>query len=1267
MAQGLFVANKGQWPTEVLYRADIEGGYLYIDQKGMAVQMLESAFFEKLHNWVQGTGPDSTARAHALHMRLKGAQLSEADETAESATYPLHFFLSNDPSAWATDVPSHGRLRFNNVYPGVDLRFIAHRGQVKYEYLVAPGASAATIANEIQGALSIHIDAEGALVVGTSVGEYREQPPFAYQLSDKGSIVPVACRYRLSPNGVVTYHFPKGYDRNRELVIDPELAFSTYAGSVSNSFGFTACYDNDGALYAGGITFGAQYPVTPGAYQISFAQGAIDCTLSKFSPDGTQLVYSTYLGAPGNEAPHSTVTDAQGNLYILGSTSSTSFPTTPFAYQVSHAGGFTTPGVGYSYQGGTDIFVSKLGPNGNALLASTYLGGFGNDGVSTGTNLDYNYGDRFRGEIVVDQQGNPYIASVTNSMNFPIVNGYASTGNPEVSGVVVKLNQNFSSIIWSTYIGGSDAESAISLQLAPDNTVYVTGGTRSTDLPVTPGAYQSTLSGNVEGYIAHISADGSTLLHCTYNGTVAFDQNYFVQLDTEGNVYVVGQSLGSYPVTPGVYANPGSRQFVQKFSPDLSASLWSTVIGSGSNQVNIAPSAFLVSDCGQIYISGWGGAVNAGAGGNTQGMPVTDGAFQTTTDGSDFYVMVLGVNASNLAYATYFGGNQSAEHVDGGTSRFDKNGTVYQAVCAGCWANSDFPTQPGVWSQANLSTGCNLAVFKFKLGSVRAQAEVNAPSVICPGDVVSFINLSVDADVFTWNFGDGNTSSAFEPQHAYTAPGTYTVTLHAANSEGCLLPDSVIFQIEVGIAPDLDVEIPPVVCPGVPVVLSASGADTWLWSPAAGLSSTTSANPTFTGNATTTYSLIGTTTCGSATVKVTVVVNGVNTTISENTSICPGEAVQLSATGGATYAWSPTTGLNNPSVANPMASPETTTNYTVSITTAEGCQITNQVEVTVLPPAPVLSGQDMYSNCNGNGVQLSATGSGAFTWVPATGLSSTTISNPVANPAQTTLYTVTASNSCGSDQLLVTVLVNTLNLSVEVDSVVCFNESFLMRGKGASRYSWEPRDLVFQPDSQETGAMIERTTQFTMYGYDEFGCSAGIQFFVQAYPRVQFRAGNDRIVHTGEVVTLEPFSLWPITWEYHPALSCTECMYPLASPTETTTFYASVVTDDGCRQIDSVMVGVRGVIYVPNAFTPNGDGLNDIFRAKGVDIVAFRMEVWNRWGERVFIGEHIDHGWNGSAFGGEYYCPAGVYPYRIVARERFGDVFELKGHVTLIR
>jgi gliding motility-associated-like protein len=247
------------------------------------------------------------------------------------------------------------------------------------------------------------------------------------------------------------------------------------------------------------------------------------------------------------------------------------------------------------------------------------------------------------------------------------------------------------------------------------------------------------------------------------------------------------------------------------------------------------------------------------------------------------------------------------------------------------------------------------------------------------------------------------------------------------------------------------------------------------------------------------------------------------------------------------------------------------------------------------------------------------------------------------------------------------VLVNTLNLSVEVDSVVCFNESFLMRGKGANRYSWEPRDLVFQPDSQETGAMIERTTQFTMYGYDEFGCSAGIQFFVQAYPRVQFRAGNDRIVHTGEVVTLEPFSLWPITWEYHPALSCTECMYPLASPTETTTFYASVVTDDGCRQIDSVMVGVRGVIYVPNAFTPNGDGLNDIFRAKGVDIVAFRMEVWNRWGERVFIGEHIDHGWNGSAFGGEYYCPAGVYPYRIVARERFGDVFELKGHVTLIR
>src|SRR5690606_30188264 len=200
-----------------------------------------------------------------------------------------------------------------------------------------------------------------------------------------------------------------------------------------------------------------------------------------------------------------------------------------------------------------------------------------------------------------------------------------------------------------------------------DNSVYFAGGTTSTLMPTTAGAYQQSKLNGVDGYIGHVSADGSQLLACTYNGTNSFDQNYFVQLDTEGFVYVIGQTLGSYPISNGVYSNPNSGQYIQKFSPDLTTSIWSTRVGSGSGEIDISPSAFLVTTCGQIYLSGWGGTINNS--GSLNVLPTTSNAFQTSTDGNDFYLMVLEADASELVYGTFFGGSQSAEHVDGGTSR----------------------------------------------------------------------------------------------------------------------------------------------------------------------------------------------------------------------------------------------------------------------------------------------------------------------------------------------------------------------------------------------------------------------------------------------------------------------------------------------------------------------------------------------------------------------------------------------------------------------
>ena len=177
------------------------------------------------------------------------------------------------------------------------------------------------------------------------------------------------------------------------------------------------------------------------------------------------------------------------------------------------------------------------------------------------------------------------------------------------------------------------------------------------------------------------------------------------------------------------------------------ATVWSSAVnGAWPNRTcvyscveDIAPSAFLVSDCGQIYFSGWGGDVNLSGqslSSNTTGLPTTPGTFQASTDGSDFYLMVLEPEATGLNYATFFGGGITAEHVDGGTSRFDKNGNVYQAVCAGCGGQDDFPTTPGAWSNTNNSFNCNLGVFKFALAQTLAIIDINGPTYLCdPGSL----------------------------------------------------------------------------------------------------------------------------------------------------------------------------------------------------------------------------------------------------------------------------------------------------------------------------------------------------------------------------------------------------------------------------------------------------------------------------------------------------------------------------------------------------
>ncbi len=747
-----FIENKGQWAAPARYAAALSGGRLFAEADG-----LRFALFN--HADLPGHGPhpaaDEPLRAHALDLHFEGAgpaRLTAETPTAEQRSY----FLGADAAHWARRVRGYRQLRYAGLWPGVDARVYENAQQhLEYNFEVAAGADPAAIGVRPLGAEAVRLAPDGRLQLTTSAGTLEELAPQAWQTDAQGQRRPVACRYVLA-GGVVRFALGR-YDHALPLTIDPTVVFATYSGSAADNWGFTATYDAQGNLYSGGIAFSPGYPVSPGAFQTTFSHQC-DVALIKYNVAATgpaARVWATYLGGSDADFPSSLVVNSRGELLLLGSTGSSDFPTTAGAVQRTFGGGTPADPFGagtYSSEGmsrGSDMLISRLSADGSALLSSTYLGGAANDGVlplapaSTAPQLVHNYGDPFRGAIEVDAADNVYLASNTSSKNFPAARGFQNAYQGGTSdGVVCKLKGDLTAVLWGSYLGGSAADAAYSLQIAPGTgEVYVAGGTLSPDLPATTGALNPVAPGGIDGFVARLSADGTTLRRTTYLGTSAYDQAQLVQLGSDGGVYVLGQTLGAYPTTSGLYQNANGRQFIHKLSPDLSQTQLATVFGAGRATVDIVPTAFLVDKCDRVFVCGWGGYLNtnrantapylgANDGSLTTGLPVTPDAVQPTTTGYGFYLAQFSAGLTALGYGTFYG--SSNEHVDGGTSRFDPRGVVYQAVCA-CFSYTGFPIPPGantysatsgsVYTGNNsINYGCNNAAFVLNFQPDVAQA-----------------------------------------------------------------------------------------------------------------------------------------------------------------------------------------------------------------------------------------------------------------------------------------------------------------------------------------------------------------------------------------------------------------------------------------------------------------------------------------------------------------------------------------------------------------
>ncbi len=888
----IFIENKGQWSSDVLFMTEIPGGRLFIKRNGLHYRLVDQGHYH--HN---DHGDEHTQKeAEDVEVEFINANSTNSWDAVEMVGTTFNYYLGKDPKFWGEGCRGFRQVQLHDLYDGVDLKFYQEAGQLKYDFIVQPGTDYQNIAWQYKADRQVEQDG-GCVGIRSSLVSIFEGQPISYQRTES-DLQYLESHYKLEGERV-SFEIPASINQDVPLVIDPALIFSTFSGSISDNWGYTACFDEASNFYSGGIVFGDNFPSTTGQ---PYGGGLFDISILKYDSTGSDLIYATYLGGSGSDTPQSLVVDDNNELVMLGTTGSRNFPMSAGAFDNSFNGGrpfrISTAEL---YPEGSDIFLAKLDESGQ-LLRSTYMGGPGNDGVLRMRAINFydnaliqNYGDYQRGDVITDKAGNVYVASNTDSTGFPTTSGLQTEYAGGASDAVVfSLSSDLSTLRYSTYIGGEGDDAMYSIKLDSADRVLVGGGTSSEAIfPPSKGGLSPGYGGNIDGIIALLDMEYDSLLYFTYLGTPAYDQAYFIDIDAEQNVYALGQTRGNYPITPGSFAVPNSSQFIHKLSPDLGTTIFSTVFGSGETEPNISPTAFLANECENIFLSGWGGEINqlnSANNGATFGMPVTDDALYPNTDGSDFYLMALSADGRELLYATFFGGtagpNDSEDHVDGGTSRFDKRGIIYQSVCS-CGGDDDtFPVTDGAYSIFNRGTvndtipRCNNAAFKFDLASLRARFTTNTPEEDLPGldrgcapFTVLLTNKSIGGEEFFWEVSDGATSEAADSWvHTFESPGTYTVKLTIRDENTCTGVDSTMQQILV-----FDDAI----------------------------------------------------------------------AVSPDVTICRGESIQLNATGGVQYEWSPSGSLSDASASNPVASPLLDTEYIVRITTENGCVNKDTVRVDV--------------------------------------------------------------------------------------------------------------------------------------------------------------------------------------------------------------------------------------------------------------------------------------------------------------------------------
>ena len=749
-------------------------------------------------------GGEGVGEGAVVRMKLLGANPTPRASGLEPLPGIVNYFIGNDPEKWHANIPTYGKVQYDGVYPGIDLVYYGtNQRQLEYDFVVAPGADPKQIALTFDGADKIEIDRNGDLTltlpspikgegavaaprpasgervgvrgdathgegaVATDPSVLRLKKPIVYQIIDgqrrdldggyvirtdgdspllrgrKGDSPPSSLTpdtRHPTPDTQVGFAVA-AYDESRPLIIDPVLTYSTYLGGTSSDVGNAIAVDSAGNAYVTGSTTSSTFPTTTGAYDVTCGNSSSSCNVrgfffvpdifvTKFSADGSQRLYSTYIGGSGHNQGNGIAVDSLGNAYVTGVTDSTDFPTTSGAFRQSPAGNL-------------DAFVAKLNPSGSALIYSTYLGGSGTDaarGIAVSPSAPFQ----------------AYVTGRTNSLDFPTTSGVwditcgtdglcnPSFGIGVNDAFVTRLSENGATLSFSTFLGGSSLDEAHGIALDAALNVYVTGTTSSSNFPTAGSPLFSSSRGSSDVFVTKLNTNGTALLYSSFVGGSGQDEGYGIALDTSGNIYLTGTTASTnFPIKNAYQPDYGGGTrdaFVTKLTAPAYSIEYSTFLGGDGDESTVfSPSNFdygfsgiAVDTSQRAYVIGYT---------NSSNFPTFNPIPSTscTETGQNAFVVALRGAGFAPRYASCLGGSGSEILVGSGGIAVDGSGNAY---VTGDTFSTDFPTA----SPLQPSNAGSADVFVAKIAATCGTA-TSADLVVTQADTPDPVAFGISEDL----------------------------------------------------------------------------------------------------------------------------------------------------------------------------------------------------------------------------------------------------------------------------------------------------------------------------------------------------------------------------------------------------------------------------------------------------------------------------------------------------------------------------------------